>query len=655
MAGKGDGLSTIEYIRDSRFEVLLLSSLIVFEKFPEYEHRTQAHIGEDDVRNHMRYLQTQYGPNLENCTVVMQNARFDATILSVRYGIVPPNLIDTLSLARHWNARAANDLDSIAKRFDLPRKGDTEEFKGLTFRRRFKVPKGRKKGPKLPVQMPIITDEQIKKVCEYANNDVMREWEAFTILLPKLSRPDVELLIQKHTLDLFVNPTLTVDYDKGEELTKKMEAEIDKHVAATGLTRKDLTGDIAFDREINLALAEIGEEPGQYYKTCKNGFMLALAKDDPQRKLLENHSCERIRLLMAGRIAADSWPNHIKRVQRIMRMAKSNGGLLPVPLKYHGAHTGRDSGGEKINLQNLGSRGHELVNAVRELLVSLPGYSLIIVDAKAVECRGVNWIAGQKDIIQGFEYEDANPGSPEDTYTKFAAKVLGHHCRKPKKTGGIPAIEKMLKWARGLGKIGELGCGYGMGTNRIFEYGAGAVDMEMSEKIKVTYRETHEYVCRFWKDVERAFVYTAKYGRPCEMPRGIKFHQLPDCDVVLTLPSGRELHYHTVKLVDDKWGEKIEVYNEIEHSWGHVWGGLLTENIVQAFCRDFLMEAANRLASLGLKPAHRIHDELVIPVPDADAQAGLKIACVEMARRPLWALDCPLGAEGVISKRYGGH
>jgi hypothetical protein len=657
MAGKGDGLSTIEYVRDSKFEVLLLSALKITESFPNYEGTTWSRVGEDEVASYLKSLQEEFGENLEGCTVVMQNARFDATVLAVRYNIFPPNLIDTLGLARHWNARANNDLDSQAKRWSLPAKGDTSEFKGYTFRSRFFIPKSRKKGPKLPKQMPVMTDEQVNKLCNYANNDVMREWELFTILLPKLSRPDIELMVMKQTLDLFIRPTLTVDYAKGDDLCQKMEAEIDRHVTVTGMTRKELTGDLRFEEEMVKALTDAGDDPNAYFKAAKNkaGRMLALAKDDNERKFLEGHESERIRLLMAGRIAADGWPNHIKRIQRIMRMAKCNSGLLPVPLKYHGAHTGRDSGGEKINLQNLGNRGHELVNAVRELIVSLPGYSLIIVDAKAVECRGVNWIAGQQDVIQGFEYEDANPGSPEDTYTKFASKVLGHYCRKPKKKGGIPAIEKSMKWARGVGKIGELGCGYGMGTLRIFDYGAGSVDFETAEKIKVTYRETHDCVVRFWKDVERAFIYTAKYGQPCEMPRGIKFHQLPACDVVLTLPSGRELHYHKVKLVDDDRGDKIEVYNEMEHCWGHIWGGAITENIVQAFCRDFLMEAAIRLDKLGLHTALRVHDELVIPVPDADAKDALKIAEREMSRRPLWALDCPLGAEGKISKRYGDH
>jgi hypothetical protein len=117
--------------------------------------------------------------------------------------------------------------------------------------------------------VPVITDEQLKRLCDYANNDVMREWELFTILLPKLSRPEIELPLMKQTLDLFIEPTLTVDYAKGDELIAKMEAEIDRHVSVTGMTRKELTGDIRFEEEMVKALTEAGDDPSAYFKDVR--------------------------------------------------------------------------------------------------------------------------------------------------------------------------------------------------------------------------------------------------------------------------------------------------------------------------------------------------------------------------------------------------
>jgi DNA polymerase len=107
-----------------------------------------------------------------------------------------------------------------------------------------------------------------------------------------------------------------------------------------------------------------------------------------------------------------------------------------------------------------------------------------------------------------------------------------------------------------------------------------------------------------------------------------------------------------VKLVPDQYGEKIEVYNAMEHKWEHTWGGTLTENIVQAFCRDILMEAMLRLDALGYRTVHRIHDELVICVPEAEGPAVLKIAEREMSVTPKWAPGLPLGAEAKLSRFY---
>jgi len=646
---KGGGLSTIEYVMDQRFEVLGLAVLDVFENFPDYEQRSKFWVGEEGVTRVLKHLQDKYGEHLERATVVIQNATFDASILAHRYGIYPPHVIDTRGLAYNWDARRKHDLGSLAKDLKLPPKGDTQEFKGLTFRKRYTKSKSRKKGPKLPIQVPTITDEQIVSLSRYAANDAMREWEVFTVMLPRLSRPKVELRVMQHTLELFTKPVLMVDFEKGEGLIRLMEAEIDKVVTPTGHTREELSGDRSFWGLLDRALEAADENPQVYYKPSKKGYILAEAKDDPERELLLKHKDPAVRALMQARIAIGSWPTHIKRVRKIMAQARALGGRLPIALKYCGAHTGRWSGGEGINLQNLGSKGHELVNAVREMLIAPPGHKLTIVDASQIEARVLAWIAGEEELVRKF-------ANNEEIYCGFASKVLGWPVRKPRKEGGIPQIEARMKWARNsIGKIGVLGCGYGMGQTRIFEYADGEVDMDTALKIRDTYRAENPNIVRFWGDIERAVLYTAKYRKPCEMPRGLRFHSLPECDVVITLPCGRELYYHKVKIVPSECGETIEVWNSREHHWGHTWGGSLCENVVQAMSRDILAEAILRLEARGYHTAHHVHDEVVMCVPESQAEGALMAGIEELSRRPSWAPDCPLGAEGVVSDRYGGH
>ena len=236
----------------------------------------------------------------------------------------------------------------------------------------------------------------------------------------------------------------------------------------------------------------------------------------------------------------------------------------------------------------------------------------------------------------------------EEIYCGFASKVLGYPVRKPRKEGGIPAIEKRMGWARNsIGKVGILGCGYGMGQDRIMDYAKGAVDAETALKIRDVYRSENAEIVKFWYAIEKAFVQVVKYGTPARLPQGLSFSQYEDCDVVITLPNGRELHYLQVRLHPNP-----EVFNQQTHSWEHLWGGTLAENVVQAMARDVLVEAMLRLEDNGIHTALTVHDELVIVAPDAVADAVLQESIVELSRTPVWAPRMPLAAEGKVCKCY---
>ena len=660
--------STIEFIMADQFEVLGCSCLDMHAPFLDYEQSTRwwsDRPGEGlGVADMFALLQRKYGPNLERCVVVMQNARFDAAIMAYRYGIHPPHIIDTLGLARHWDSRTKNDLDSIAKREGLPAKGDTLKFKGWTHRRRFLKPKkGRgKKAAGVPAQCPRMTLEEDVQLGNYANNDTAREWEAFTLYLPRLSRPEIEIPLIQHTLDMFLKPELRTDPQKAEELVAGMEARMNEEVEAAGMTPTQLRGR-HFDDTVWEWIKEYGpwmEMPCAAFQKeakCKQGWKLATAGDDWQRDELLVHPDPRVSTAMRAKMAVHSWPNHIKRVRRIIRQCAAAGGKLPVPLKYGGAHTLRWSGDEKINLQNLGERNPEpLIRAVRQLLVAQPGHKLVIADLSAIEGRGTGWIADQQDLLAQFREQDADPEATQDVYTHFASRVLGRAVRKPNK-GGIPQVEDRMKWCRNaVGKVGVLGCGYGMGAEKAEGYAGGAIDLATAKKIVQTYRETNDKIVQFWKDIERAFIYTYKYRRPCELPRGLRLDAPDNCDVIVTLPNGHEMKYHKVRLGPGKFGgEAASVWNGAENKWTHVWGGHFTENIVQGFCRDILAEALLRCEAAGIRIVLHVHDELVAHVPTAKAEKALATMITELTRPLPWAPDLPLAAEGLITDRYGGH
>ena len=644
-------LSTIEYIMDKRYEETGVSVLRVDGEtnFPDYLNDTVWHDGEAGVKKSLGMLQAQYGQNLEGCTVVAQNSMFDMSVLAYRHGIHPPYMIDTAGLSRHWDARNSHKLKDLTKRHGLPDKGDTMKFTSWTNKLRYLPPTGRNKTTQIPEERPRMTAAERQSLGDYALNDVWREWELFTIMLPLMSTPATELRVMQHTLDLYLRPTLTIDHERAEDLKSRMRALMDEQITATGCELKELTGTNSFDDLMGAALSEAGDTIAAYTKPAKNtkGWVLGIAKDDYDRELLLTHKSERVRTLLNGRIAAKSWPTHIGRIESFQAQCRAAGGRLPIPLKYHGAHTARWSGDEGLNPQNLGSRGHELVSEIRTLIVARDGYTLAIVDYAQIEARGVAWIAGQDDLLRDFEDLDANPGATEDVYTKFASKVLERPC------------DKSDKWARNaIGKIGVLGCGYGMGADKAEVMAAGEITNDQAVKIVKQYRKDNKEIVKFWSTVERAFKYTLRYKKAVELPRGLRLHSRPDCDVVITLPNGRELKYVQARITKSYRfnsrtpTEQLELYDPGRKRWNPAWGGVLTENIVQAISRDVLVEGLLRIEAAGYRVPLHVHDEYVCMVVEDTSEHDLEAIVKLMAVSPTWAPNWPINAEGQLSKHY---
>lgn len=654
-------MSTVEFVNHEDFEILGCSIFTdpAARRGKDPWTQTNWHDGEEATTQAFRSLQSVYGADLERCTVVAHNAAFESIVLAHKLGIWPRYFIDTLGLARHWNARSRNDLKHLAERLNLPTpKGDTSKYKGWTNRVRFMRTNGR--GLKLPVQLPVMTEAERADLGAYACTDAALEYLAFVQLLPRLSTPATELRAIQHTIESFSKPCFHLDYTEAERIKRAMGQEMQQAIDKANLyrtqagtkwvTRETISGERSFEAELQASLAAAGSDPMAYTKPAKNkkGWKFAIAQTDAALGRLQRHDDPAVRSLIEARLAVKSWPNHVSRIDNLVAQAKAGGDRLGVPLRYHGAHTGRWSGAEKLNLQNLGSRGHDLINAIRTLILAAPGYKMVIADASQIEARVLAWIAGQWDLVEKF-------ANNEEIYCGFATKVLGWPVRKPR-DGGIPAIEARHKWGRNaIGKVGVLGCGYGMGAAATVAFAKGAFDFETAQKIVKTYREDNSLIVQFWGDIEKAFSYTARYKKPCSMPRGLRFHSEPDCDVVMTLPSGRRLHYHNVRVGEGSWGPELLLGNPKTKTWERIWGGFLTENCVQAMSRDILWSAICGMEDAGYRTPFHVHDELVAHVPAEQADAALAHAIELLSTRPEWGAELPLAAEGTVSDRYGGH
>jgi len=648
-------MSTIEHIADERFEVLGLSVHEQIQPYTECQpHFWTAEVddwrGEAGVETVLQHLQREYGDNLEGCTVIAQNAYYEAAILAFRYDIRPPHIVDTMGLHRHVNARDSHKLEDMAKEEGLPPKGDTSRFKHWTFRTRRAKPTGRGKKRKLPTLQPKITPERLAELAEYANHDVWLEWELLTRLLPRLSRPDFELKVMQHTLDIWTTPRLTVDRAFGEDLATQMDAKVDEYVDQTGHTLKEISGTNSFEVLLTRAMAEVDEKPPYKPAKTKSGRALAIAKTDPERDILLAHTYEPVRSLMEARVAIKSWPNHAKRVRAISAQCDAAGGHLCVPLKYHGAHTGRWSGGEGINLHNLPCRNPEkLINQVRGVIIAPPGMCLPIADAAQIEARVLAWEAGQTDLMERF-------AAGEEIYATFASRVLNRPVRKPRKTDPKPVYDRHAWGRNAVGKTGVLGCGYGMGPAKVVDYTGGAVDLPTAEKIVRIYRTENNRIVDYWTEIEDAFAVSVKYAREQSVGHLRIFPEPDHPDItVIELACGRWLRYHKPRVKGIGRTRQIRIWNAKFKRYDHTWGGSLTENIIQAMSRDLLAEAilATEAHPKGCPVVLTVHDELIGVAEQERGEDALAVMIEALNTRPTWALDCPLDAEGQVAQRYG--
>ena len=309
---------------------------------------------------------------------------------------------------------------------------------------------------------------------------------------------------------------------------------------------------------------------------------------------------------------------------------------MPVYLRYAGAHTTRDSGGDGANWQNF-KRG----SAIRQAIMAPEGHLLAPVDLSQIECRILNYLAGQEDVIEKFR-------SGEDPYIGIASSAYG-----------FPVTKAHTK-ERGTGKQLELSCGFQAGaatiqsTARLGIYGPPVIiDIATATQWRDLYRTTHPAVVEYWKAAGRMIARIAG-GEPLEWgPMLIK-------DGKIFGPGGTMLHYETLQFHKPAPDEDCLPFERdgywryrTRNGWTKLYSGKLVENVVQWLARIVMMQAMLRLKALGYRAVMRTHDELVMLIKqDGNEQRHLEVCLAEMRREPTWLPGIPLDAEGSIGIRY---
>jgi DNA polymerase family A len=582
-----------EYIRDPRFEI---HGCAVRDGTTKV---TQWHNKEDFYRLAAWWRATGA---MQNKAILCHHAQFDGLILSHHYDIRPAFWLDTLSMARlQVGGHVRVGLDSLAKHFGLGAKS---------------VPYSLFEGKRW-CELSLMDRSAVIFGCQH---DVDLTWELFT----KLSEgfPASELALIDATIRMFTEPVLVGDTAKlGEVWTREERAKADL-LAALDASGKAVRSDPVFADMLRDAGIAPEMKPG------KNGDIYAFAKTDQFMRDLLEHENKHVVALAQARLAEKS---NIEQTRAARLGGMSTRGRMCVYLSYCGAHTTRWAGGDRCNWQNF-PRDGDLGEGIR----APDGWMLVIVDASQIECRILNMLAGQNDVIERFR-------NGEDIYLNTASLFYGR------------PITRNDTAERGTGKQMELSCGYGAGAEtikRTAARGAYGPPVHMTDedalRARDIYRETHPGVVKLWKQGTQILHAIHRNDGSC----GNEWKCFLIKGKRIYLPNMAPLIYDGLEMhTDDKTEGQ---YWRMLHRGHYVrlYGAKLIENIVQALARLQVSEAWLRLRDAGMRIVSMEHDKLIACVPERDAAEALLLMQEAMCTEPSWMPGLPLASEGYISHTF---
>ena len=586
-------ITTEEYIRDPRFEVIGIGVKVNNEP-TEWASGTYEQL--------KRYLDTF---NWQDSMVLAHNTMFDGAILAWHFDIHPRLFTDTLCIARALHGvEVGGSLKALAERYRIGAKG-TEVVQALGKRRLD------------------FSAEDLDRYGDYCVNDVELTYKLFHIFLKK-GFPKTELRLIDLTLRMFIDPVLELDIGLLEQHLEDTRERKDQLLESAGVCKDDLMSNPKFAE----VLQGLGVTPPTKVSPTTGKETWAFAKSDEAFKALEDHEDDRVQAVVAARLGTKSTLEET-RTQRFIDIGKR--GTLPVPVRYYAAHTGRWGGDDKINLQNLPSRGPNGKKLKRSILAPA-GYTLIDADSAQIEARVLAWLADQDDLTQAF-------ANGEDVYKKMASRIYG--CSE----------EEVTKDQRFVGKTTILGAGYGMGALKFqAQLKTFGFDMDLDEARRVIniYREANWKINQLWRDCQN-MVRNMVNGESYQIGRqGVL--QVVGEERGIKLPSGLLIHY------DDLSAENTE--NGLEYSYKtrrgrtRIYGGKVTENVCQAIARCIIGEQMLQIAKK-YRVVLTVHDSIVACVRDeevAEAQAYVE-ECMRWT--PAWAEGLPINCESGTGKSYG--
>lgn len=515
------GMTIEKYIRNPKFEIIGLA-VKVGNKPTEW-------LAPREIEDWIKHIEIAYG--WDNVRVIAHNARFDAAILGWIYNIYPKQIADTMLMSRACQLWYGHSLDNVTKELrNRYNWGIVRDDNGQTMWGKFEMkdlPDTLNKGDEVVnadgKQLFDFTEAEYDAYADYCITDVYLTWSAYNWFMKERKFPAKEIDVMTLTIEMFTFPVIELHIPVLQEVEKvineKRQALLDK----VGVTTEDLRSDAKFA----MLLSELGVDPPTKLNS-KGETKYAFAKKDLGFLKLLEHDNPAVVELVEARLGNKS-SQAVTRVKSLLEM--SDRGLLPIPLEYYAAHTGRWGGSDGINLQNFNrnqlvdkdtkagtkvfyadkadavvkvlddgkvhlaragvvENDEELLHimGLRDALKAPKGKKLVVFDLSQVELRANAWEWGEQwvldTLVQG-----------KDIYKVTAAS-----------TYGIP-YEEVNKSQRFVGKSQQLGLGYGAGINGLKvvmgKRSEEFTDNELQSFVN-SYRSAASNIVRGWKQCKSA-------------------------------------------------------------------------------------------------------------------------------------------------------
>lgn len=294
---------------------------------------------------------------------------------------------------------------------------------------------------------------------------------------------------------------------------------------------------------------------------------------------------------------------------------------------------------------------------IRSLFIARPGKKLIVSDLSQIEPRVLAYLVGDQKMLDLMRAGQ----SPYEAHARVTMGFTGKNMKKEDKEGYALAKARVL----GLGYqcgfekfivVAQVMAGIDITVNDPKEVqavngtGEPCFDREgqpimvsgygyTARKIVKDYRESNPGVVALWGSLDAAF--KDSVGGDFEME----------------LPSGRKMMYREVRSEyrpvmekDGKMRRKKVFTAMVGDRRTVLYGGLLTENVVQATARDVFGEHLLQLDHApDIEVLFSVHDEAVNEVEQSVSAKDVEGI---MSRCPEWLRGCPIAAEAAELPHY---